>query len=361
MTNSQTTERLRVLHVISGDLWAGAEVQACTLLVTQAKTCDVCAVILNPGTLADKLKSNGITTHVINEQAHSTVQLFFRLLSTMREFKPVIVHTHRVKEHFLGALAQRFIPRSRCIRTVHGRSEHTTGFKSRLLNRLDNFVGNHFQSLIISVSSELHSELVLEFPRTPVITIINGIDVKSVQRQAEHQVFEFGSDRPRVGFVGRLVPVKRADIFLDVARLSNQAGLDMSFHLFGDGPQKDMLAARVKTEELQSTVTLHGHQENMAAIIDGLDAIIMCSDHEGTPMTALEAMALGTPLLVNNTTGLAALAKEFPQITVVQNNRAEGYIWALKRLSEHKVQYDTNAISAERNCAETLAAYQGLL
>jgi L-malate glycosyltransferase len=57
----------------------------------------------------------------------------------------------------------------------------------------------------------------------------------------------------------------------------------------------------------------------MPSCIASLDAIIMCSDHEGTPMTALEALALGTPLIAHDVGGLKEIFQDYKELMVLSN------------------------------------------
>src|SRR5690606_678564 len=63
-------QAVKVLHVASGDLWAGAEVQIYGLIKTLARepAVAVSAVLLNEGTLADRLRAEGVETMVLDEQ-----------------------------------------------------------------------------------------------------------------------------------------------------------------------------------------------------------------------------------------------------------------------------------------------------
>ena len=56
---------------------------------------------------------------------------------------------------------------------------------------------------------------------------------------------------------------------------------------------------QVLSEQLRisGVTTFHGHRADIATCIGGLDALVICSDHEGMPMTALEAAALEFPRL----------------------------------------------------------------
>ena len=299
MTISQTKERLRVLHVISGDLWAGAEAQAATLLKFLKKDCDLCAVLLNDGELASRLRQLDIEVHILNEQTLSTWQIFLKLRALMKQFKPDAVHTHRQKENILGAFANETTVKARCVRTVHGAPEFSGNWKSNLQRNLDHWVGRHLQDKIIAVSDELKEKLTAYFPSDKIAVVYNGVDVDELKRQAG--ITEFKQNEPNkkhIGIIGRLVPVKRVDIFLETAALFKKDNIeDYHFHVVGDGPLDTELKTLAQTLNVEDIVTFHGHRSDIPSVIHSLDAVVMCSDHEGMPMVALETAALGTHFL----------------------------------------------------------------
>jgi glycosyltransferase involved in cell wall biosynthesis len=60
---------------------------------------------------------------------------------------------------------------------------------------------------------------------------------------------------------------------------------------------------------LAQTATFHGHRRDIASCIAALDALVMCSDHEGLPMTALEALVAETPMVVHAVGGLSRIVE----------------------------------------------------
>ena len=116
---------INVLHIASGDLWAGAEVQLFTLAkaLNNRKDIDISVVLLNHGMLEQKLLNEGIDVNVLDESTLNGFQILLQLIYIVREIKPDVIHTHRVKENVLGSVAALFnnIP---TIRTQHGAPEH---------------------------------------------------------------------------------------------------------------------------------------------------------------------------------------------------------------------------------------------
>jgi L-malate glycosyltransferase len=135
-----------------------------------------------------------------------------------------------------------------------------------------------------------------------------------------------------------LEPVKRVDIFLDMAEIliNQHSERFWQFHVIGDGKLKTELQEQSTRLGISECVTFHGHRKDIPNCIVALDAIIMCSDHEGTPMTALEALALGTPLIAHDVGGLKEILAANNPLSLVQNHSADGYAYALIQFMTQK-------------------------
>lgn len=366
---------LRILHVISGDSWAGAEVQACTLishLVRMPETA-VAAVVMNEGQLAASLRSTGAAVFVMDEQRVGTPGIFLSLLRIIRSWRPDLVHTHREKENVLGSLANAMTQRAPSVRTVHGGREHArlhgfAGLRQGLIAGADRWCAGTLQQRAIAVSRELAARMAADIPPARIVVIENGVDVEALRAAVRPADFrEREPQATHIGVVGRLVGVKRVDIFLDCAALlaRRYPQRQWRFHVFGEGPLRPELEGSSARGEIGPLVTFHGHRLDIATCIAGLDVVVICSDHEGMPMTALEAIALGTPLVAHAVGGLPDIV---PSEFLISQHDAAGYaagvIVALendgravmtKRAGEIMGRY-----SAATNAAKVRALYEEL-
>src|SRR5688572_18135302 len=112
---------MKVLHIISGDLWAGAEVQACTLLTTlhRESQVQVAAALMNEGELARRLRDHGIPVTVFPESTLNAAAIVCGLRKLMTQWRPDVVHTHRIKENILGCIANTFSGNVPSVRSAH--------------------------------------------------------------------------------------------------------------------------------------------------------------------------------------------------------------------------------------------------
>ncbi len=337
-------EKLRILHIASGDRWAGAEVMAYTLMKELKKQHDVFAIVLNHGELEKRLQDIGIAVTTLDEAKLNSWQIFKGIKYVLKNITPDVVHTHRQKENILGSIANAVSIRAKCVRTVHGDSEFKPKGLGKLQVILDNLCGLYLQQSIIAVSEDLRHKLMNKFPSEKLITIVNGIDPEETKLNLEYPDFKkLMPNKKHIGIVGRLDPVKRIDIFLEMAAQLNQKHpeIPMHFHVFGEGRLGKTLKHLSETLGISDTVTFHGHRKDIKNCIYGLDALVMCSDHEGLPMTALECIAIGTPLIAHSVGGLTSLMKDKQHMLVKDHNVHEYSCSVLKALTDiqQKTEY----------------------
>ena len=343
---------LSIVHIASGDRWAGAEVQLFTLLSTLQQTTDhqLHAILLNDGELAQKLRATGIDTRVIDESQYNSLAILGELIRTLKQLQPDVVHTHRSKENILGAIANRLTVKAKCLRTVHGAAEYQVSGLRAIIPWLDHWVGRHLQQHIIAVSSELADKLASDYPREKIVVIENGIDVEATRQLASEgkHLVDFAPNKTHIGLIGRLEPVKRGDIFLDMAKqlVTEHPERDWQFHIFGDGSQTEPLKNQCSQLGLDDCVTFHGHTAQIHPYIQALDAVVMCSDHEGLPMTALECVALQTLLIAHCTGGLVQILAAAAQ---VKQHNASGYAERVARFTAHDHAKERGKILAENS------------
>ncbi len=280
---------LRVCHIVSGDLWAGAEVQVATVASYLVEQPDVnlSAVLLNEGRLASELRRLGVQVTVIDESRNSAVRIVTLLTRCLREHHVEVVHTHRYKESVLGTIAAKLAGVPHVIRTVHGMPEPMRGWdrvKARAYGAVDRATLWWFADLIIAVSKRMAETLKDSgYASMPVTHIHNGVDPCKVRATQTRDAVrrELGID-PRallVGTAGRLLIV-------------------------GDGPLRHELLASAAHLRVEGACLLLGPRTDIYDLIAAMDIFVLPSLDEGIPMVVLEAMALGTPVVATAVGGV---------------------------------------------------------
>ena len=117
---------------------------------------------------------------------------------------------------------------------------------------------------------------------------------------------------PHLVFVGRLAGVKGVPVLLDALGRLGPDFPGLRATLVGDGPERPALEARARAMGLQNTVHFAGYQSQdaVAQMLAGADMLVLPSFAEGVPVTLMEAMASGLPVLSTRVGGIAELVED---------------------------------------------------
>jgi len=292
---------LRICHIMSGDLWAGAEVMAFGL-IKELKTdasLSITAIVLNEGTLSGNLREIGVETHVFDEKSMSFIQILLQIRKIIKTNNINVIHSHRYKENLLAWCASFLRPAIRLISTQHGMPERTTSLQSRILHGLNFIILARCFSVTVAVSKEIQDTFTnkMRFKKSRVAVVHNGISLPKMGNN-HHDAAECV-----IGSAGRFVPVKNYPFMLEIARRCKNEP-KINFKLAGDGPDRAKLETLIKAHGLEATFTLCGHLPAMSGFYTSIDIFINTSLHEGIPMSILEAMAHGIPVIAPKVGGI---------------------------------------------------------
>jgi len=224
--------------------------------------------------LISRLRKSRLSFHVCDG-----VQDFVR---HVRRERPALIHTHGYKANIVGRLAS-LISSVPAVSTFHAGDPGEGNV--RLYNILDRMT-SRFQPKF-AVSDAIRRSL----PGRATL-LENFVHAPATLA---------GLASNRVAFVGRLSHEKGPDIFCELACQIP----DASFDVYGDGPMKDELQAKYG-----DSATFHGMVPDVSTLLQQTSLLVMPSRHEGLPMAALEAMALGVPVAAFAVGGLPSLIED---------------------------------------------------
>ncbi len=316
---------MRVMILASGDLWAGAEVMVYQLVsgLVRIEEVELCVVLLNQGRLAEEVEKLGVDVHIVDETKYSFLVISRAVRKLIAAYSPDVIHSHRYKENLLAWFAAFGRSKTRLVSTQHGMPE-TTATDVSLVGRLRTILffrllAQGFNRTIL-VSEEMRQLLLgsYGFSQENVTVIHNGI---TIPEKSSHRT----DQRLVIGTAGRLFPVKDFALLVEIANLVVVDSDMVDFVIAGDGPQYKMIEEKVKSYGLQEYFKLLGHQDNMDAFYNSLDVYVNTSVHEGIPMSVLEAMSHGLPVVVPKVGGFPEIVQEGQQGFLIDGRRKEDY------------------------------------
>ena len=274
----------------------------------------------NPGegSLRDLAESAGVEVTVI-PQIRSAASLgprdvlaLFKLYRLMRRERPQIVHTHETKAGFLGRLAARLAGVPIVLHTYHGHVLH--GYygplKSWALRRMEQMLAL-LTDRLIAVSEQVKRDLVqYRVARSEKISVVPlGFDLEPFLSSEAHRgsfrrEMNLNGSTRLVGIVGRLFPIKNHRLFLDAAALVTAEEPASRFVVVGDGVLRQELDQYARDLSIRDMVIFTGWRRDLPRIYADLDVLVVSSDNEGTPVSAIESMASGCPVVATRVGGI---------------------------------------------------------
>jgi glycosyltransferase involved in cell wall biosynthesis len=163
----------------------------------------------------------------------------------------------------------------------------------------------------ICVSSEVADDAALYYRlnRDRLTVLQNPVDVDTVRRLAASSdhcgVARDPSQQDlHIALVGRFTAEKGHSFAIEVLRTMRgqqcKAEVPVHLHCVGDGPLKSEIQSLVANEGLDGVVHIHGYKTNPYPLMTVCDLVFVPSRYEGFPNVAMEAMALGVPLLMTD-------------------------------------------------------------
>jgi L-malate glycosyltransferase len=342
-------------HIISGDLWAGAEVMAFHLLCSlkERDNLNVFVILLNEGRLASEIRKMGLEIHVIDENSNSFINLFLRINKLLKGRSVNIIHTHRYKENLLSFLVSIINRKVKLIATQHGMPEFNGRRFSihNLMNRLNFSLLSRFFDKVIVVSNEMKKTLENSygFKSRSLKVIHNGIPVpENTKGRTDATHFYVGSS-------GRLFPVKDYRLFIEMANMLKSKS-KIRFRLAGDGPEYAALVALIKEYQLDGVFEMSGHVDDIDSFYNGLDLFVNTSVHEGIPMSILEAMSHGLPVVAPRIGGLPEIIDNGNEGFLIEGRSPAEFAEKCILLSEDKSLYAKMSNAARARIEKDLSS-----
>ena len=246
------------------------------------------------------------------------VRAILHLAKVIRRDRPQILHTHTAKAGAVGRIAALLAGRARppvVVHTFHGHVLRgyfgrltTLGFRmlERLLARVT--------TVLVAVSPEVRDDLVRlgVAPKEKFVVIRLGIELDErtgAQGADLRRSLGIGADEFVVGWVGRMTAVKRTDDVLVAFRGLVDRGVDARLLLVGDGPERLLLERRAHELGIARRALFVGYQHDVARVYRGIDALLLPSANEGTPVSVIESLAAERPVVATRVGGVADVVR----------------------------------------------------
>lgn len=298
-------ERPRLLLLVTLAEVGGAQTYVMLLVPGLVEEFDVTVAAWGPGPLRAAVEAAG-ARYVPLEHVRRPVSLvqdtlgLIELVRLCRRERPDIVHANSSKAGVLGRVAAWIARVPVRIFTVHGWAfAQYHGAASTLYLLLDRAV-RPLTSVFICVSERTRAAGIAAGTCTARSTrvIANAVDVRAVPPAP------LAGEPPRVVSVGRL---KEPKDFVGLVEALARVRTPFRAAIVGDGPDRSAVEAAVRRCSLGDRIELLGERADVAVQLGRSDVFVLPSRSEGMPMSVLEAMAAGLPVVASAVGGVPEL------------------------------------------------------
>lgn len=287
---------MRILHLLSSNKFSGAENVVCQIIEMFRGDTEKEFIYCSPdGAIRQALQERDVSFVPMSKLSVSAFK------EIVQEVKPDIVHAHDMKASVLAAACVGRIPLISHVHNNNFNSQKPT--LKAILYRYAAAKAKHIFWVSQSSMTGYYFHKGLEKKST---VLYNVIDAEQLQQKAAQAECQTTYD---IVYVGRLTYQKNPQRLIKVLKEVVKQQPNLKAAVIGIGDLEAEVQRLVAEENLQDNVYCLGFMSNPYGILKNSKVMLMTSRWEGTPMCALEAMALGVPIVSTPTDGLCELVE----------------------------------------------------
>lgn len=361
---------LRVLHILPSLRPDGGERIAVYLVTGVDKRRFQPAVVsINEPVGSDlerTLRDAGIQVWYLGKKGGFDWRIYPKIHGVFREFRPDLVHTHlQVMRYALPSMIY-WKPRW-MLHSVQNVAEHELEWRARIIQR----IAYRWRVVPIAVSREVARSVMRVYRLDSCSVVLNSVPTQLYRnpkiRRAEWRAAEgFGEEEVLFVCVARFFPQKNHALLLRAFAQGPANDGRARLILAGTGPLGRQLQAQAKHLGLGDRVRFLGSRTDIPELLAAMDVFVLSSDWEGTPVSLMEAMSAGLPVVATAVGGVPELFEDGREGFLVQPGDASGMAQAMLSLVHDRESRlsmgEAAALQAQRkfNVDEMVRSYEDI-
>ena len=287
---------MKVLHVLNSRIYSGAEKVVCQIIKSFRGEIEMVYTSPESEIVAQMLSEQGVTYLPMKNMSVS------ELSRVIREQKPDLIHAHDMRAGFFSALCCGNIP---LVSHVHNNAYDARGLSPKTVGYL--LAGFKAKHILWVSQSSFDGYAFHKFFAKKSSVLYNIIDTQQISDKKESDPNTYDYD---MIYVGRLTFQKDPQRLMRLCARLKEEKPDLKVAIVGTGELLEEAQALCESLSIQDNVHFLGFQSNPIKMVADSKAMILTSRWEGTPMCALEAMYLGTPVVSTPSDGMKDLLED---------------------------------------------------
>lgn len=355
---------ITILQLLHGMSVGGAEVLAARLARRLGDRYRfVFGCLDHVGEIGEQLQQDGYPVVVLNRASGFDRKCARRLRAEIRRWNVDLIHAHQYTPFFYALTAGLFRRRPPVLFTEHGRFHPDYPRRKRIIfNRA--FLRK--TDRVIAVGEAVRQALIHNegIPAKRTNVIYNGIDLSRFQagtndvRQTKRRELGLAEQDFVAVLVGRLDYLKDHSTAIRTAAHASVVMPIFRMLFVGEGPERAKIEAEIAERRLENVVTLLGTRHDVPEILNAADVCFLSSISEGIPLTLIEGMAAGLPVVSTDVGGVAEIVVDGETGRLASAGDDQALAGCLLSLAERSVERSRLGRNGAERAAELFSEEQ---
>jgi len=299
-----------------------------------------------------RVQASGTPLYFLGKGAGASWRVLQQLDALFRQYRPTVVHTHIIGLNYAYPLMFRYHTPAR-VHTVHSLAQHEVGVRIGAWVRILAFRYRIGHVVPVAVAEDVRTTIRQLYGYLDAPLIPNGIPTDEYapdpnRRRRWRQRHGLEPEAIVLTHVGRFAPPKNHALLIE-AFAQVRAHTPLYLLLVGGGELEDAVRQQVAGLGLQERVRFLGVRADVPAILNASDLFVLSSRWEGNPLSVMEAMAAGLPVVSTAVGGVPELVREGETGLLVPSGDAAALARALQALVDDPARREAMGKAARQH------------
>ncbi|MCQ9210476.1 glycosyltransferase [Granulicatella seriolae] len=251
--------------------------------------------------ISERIKNLGIPIIYLDKKLGFDISIMRKLFDIFSKYKPKVVHSHLSATLYCLPIEVLLGIKSR-IHTTHNLAEKDAGIFSKILYRI---FFKLFKLIPVAISEKVKSSIskVYHVDSSHIPLIYNGVLLADFNRKSNYEI----TKNIEIVHVGRLSEPKNHVTMIKAVQILKTKYPNLTLKLIGQGEKQEELSELVETLGLEKNIIFVGAVDDVRNFLLEADIFILPSLWEGMPISLIEAMATGLPIIASDVGGIGEM------------------------------------------------------
>ena len=297
---------MRIMQVIPEFSLGGAERMCANLSIALKKMGQEVIVVSlynYESSITNELQNNGIKLIYLNKKMGADITIILKLIRVLKKYKPDVVHTHLYASKYAQIAAVLTKVKTK-VHTIHNIAGKDGGKADQIINRI---LRKTFHMIPVSLSDDIRKTVMetygISTSQTPII--LNGVPLEKCKVLNVYK--ETATDFLHIG---RFAEAKNHRTLIQAFVQAHKIVPELRLFLYGEGVLEQECKKLVSELDAAKYIFFCGTTNDPYTVMQSKDVFILPSLWEGVPMTLIEAMGSGMPIIASNVGGISDMLED---------------------------------------------------